>query len=147
MGILVHAVPAKDAIKQVNEGKFDEEIRTEKTELTAEEKAKLEEERKRLAEEIEKRRAEFEKMAKDIIAAMAGKERGTIKAKLAEAGVPDKIIKELLPVEGATAGAEGKPAVGAAAGAAAKPAAGAAAGAAAKPESKKEEAKGKEKKK
>ena len=135
MGILVEGKPAVEAIKEVNEGKFDKEIKEGKTELTAEEKAKLEEERKRLAEEIEKRREEFEKMAKDIIAAMAGKERGAIKAKLAEAGVPDKIIKELLPVEGAAAGADGKPA------------AGAAAAGAAKPEAKKEEAKGKEKKK
>jgi len=144
MGILVEGKPAVEAIKEVNEGKYDKEIKEEKTELTAEEKAKLEEEKKRLAEEIEKRRAEFEKTAKDIIAEMAGKERGAIKAKLVEAGIPDKIIKELLPLEGAAAaGAEGKPAAGAAAGAAAKPAA----GAAAKPEAKKEEAKGKEKKK
>ncbi len=140
MGILVEGKPAVEAIKEVNEGKFDKEIKEGKTELTAEEKAKLEEEKKRLAEEIEKRRAEFEKTAKDIIAEMAGKERGAIKAKLVEAGIPDKLIKELLPVEGAAAGAEGKPAAGAAAGAA--PAA-----TAAKPEAKKEEAKGKEKKK
>ena len=144
MGILVEGKPAVEAIKEVNAGKFDKEIREEKTELSAEEKAHLEEEKIRLAAEIEKRRAEFEKLAKDIIAAMAGKERGAIKAKLVEAGVPDKIIKELLPVEtaavpGAAAGASG---------AAAKPATGEAkpaAGAAAKPEAKKEEAKGKKK--
>jgi len=141
MGILVEGKPAVEAIKEVNEGKFDQEIREEKTELTAEEKAQLEEEKKKLAAEIEKRRAEFEKTAKDIIAAMAGKERGEIKAKLVEAGIPDKLIKELLPVEGAATGA---------AGAEAKPAAGAAkAEAAPKAEAKKEEGKkeGKEKKK
>ena len=142
MGILVEGKPAVEAIKEVNEGKFDKEIREEKTELTAEEKAQLEEEKKKLAAEIEKRRAEFEKTAKDIIAAMAGKERGLIKAKLVEAGIPDKLIKELLPVEGEAAAA--------AAGAEAKPAAGAAkAEAAPKAEAKKEEGKkeGKEKKK
>ena len=141
MGILVEGKPAVEAIKEKNEGKFDQEIREEKTELTAEEKAQLEEEKKKLAAEIEKRRAEFEKTAKDIIAAMAGKERGEIKAKLVEAGIPDKLIKELLPVEGAATGA---------AGAEAKPAAGAAkAEAAPKAEAKKEEGKkeGKEKKK
>ena len=140
MGILVEGKPAVEAIKEVNEGKFDVEIREEKTELTAEEKARLEEEKMRLAAEIEKRRAEFEKTAKDIIAAMVGKERGLIKAKLVEAGIPDKLIKELLPVEGAAAGAAGaeaKPGAGAA-----KPGATAApAGAAAKPEAKKEEGK------
>lgn len=114
MGILVEGKPAVEAQKMVDEGKFDKEIREEKTELTAEEKAKLEEEKKRLAEEIEKRRTEFEKIAKDIIAAMAGKEKGAIKAKLHEAGVPEKIIKELMPVAVAP-GAEGAPAAGAAA--------------------------------
>ena len=69
----------------------------------------MEEERKRLAEEIQKRRAEFEKTAKDIIAAMVGKERGDIKAKLHEAKIPEVIIKEVMPTEGAApaAGAEG----------------------------------------
>jgi len=105
MGILVEGKPAVEAIKDINEGKFDKEIREEKTELTDEEKKKLEEEKKKLAEEIEKRRAEFEKAAKEIIEGMAGKERGAIKAKLKEANIPDKIIKELLPVEGAEAAA------------------------------------------
>ena len=40
---------------------------------------------------------------------MAGKERGAIKAKLVEAGIPDAIIKEQLPVEGEAAPAEAKP--------------------------------------
>lgn len=103
MGILVEGKPAFETIQDINKGKFDEEIREEKTELTAEEKAKLEEEKKRLAEEMVKRKAEFEKIAKEIIASMAGKERGEIKAKLSAAGIPDAMIKELLPVEGAPA--------------------------------------------
>ena len=113
MGVLVEGVPAVEAIKQVNEGKFDQEIKTEKTELTAEEKKKLEEEKKKLAEEIEKRRAEFEKMAKEIIASMAGKERGEIRGKLKEAKIPTNIIDELMPAEAAAvpgaAPAEAKP--------------------------------------
>jgi large subunit ribosomal protein L11 len=116
MGILVEGKPAVETIKDISEGKFDEEIRTEKTELTAEEKAKLEEEKKKLAEEMEKRRAELEAKAKEIIASMAGQERGKIKAKLKEADIADEMIKELLPVEGvAAAGAEGAPAEGEAA--------------------------------
>jgi len=106
MGILVEGKPAKDTIKDINEGKFDEEIRTEKTELSAEEKKQLEEEKKKLAAEMEKRRAEFEAKAKEIISAMAGQERGKIKAKLREADIPDAMIKELLPVEGAPAEGE-----------------------------------------
>ena len=146
MGILVEGKPAVETIKDVNEGKFDKEIKEEKTELTTEEKAKLEEEKKKLAEEMEERRAEFEKTAKEIIESMAGKERGEIKAKLSEADIPDAIIKELLPVEGeaAAAGAEGaKPAEGAAPAEGAKPAAEGAP--AAKPEAKAEESKEKKK--
>lgn len=105
MGVLVEGVPAVDAIKLVNEGKFEEEIRTEKTELSAEELRQLEEERKRLEEEMKARRAEFEARAKQIINEMAGKTRGEIKAKLVEAKIPAKMIEELLPVEGAAAGA------------------------------------------
>ena len=119
MGILVEGKPATEAIKDINAGKFDVEIKAEKTELTAEEKAKLEEEKKKLKEEMEKRRAEFERVAKEIIASMAGQERGAIKAKLKEANIPDAMIKELLPVEGA-AGAAGEVKAGAAPAGAAK---------------------------
>lgn len=118
MGILVEGKPAKDTIKDVDAGLFDEEIRLEKTELTAEELAKLEEEKKRLAEELAKRKAEFEKIAKEIIAEMAGKARGEIKAKLVQAGIPDEMIKELLPIEGAAAAPGAAPAAGATAAAA-----------------------------
>ena len=132
MGILVEGKEPVDAIQEVNKGVYDYEIKAEKTELTEEEIAKLEEERKRLASELEKRKAEFDRIAKEILAQMAGKERGAIKAKLKEAGIPEAMIKELLPVEAAAAG-------GAAPGTA--PAAGA------KTEAKKEEPKAKEKKK
>ena len=120
MGILVEGKPAKETLKDIDAGLFDEEIRLEKIELTAEELAKLEEEKKRLAEELAKRKAEFEKVAKEIIASMAGKPRGEIKAKLAFAGVPDDMIKELLPVEGAAAAAAGEAKPGAAPAAGAK---------------------------
>lgn len=116
MGILVEGKQAKETLRDIEAGKFDEEIRLEKTELTAEELAKLEQEKQRLAEELAKRKAEFEKIAKAIIAEMAGKARGEIKVKLVQAGIPDDMIKELLPVEGAAAGAApgAAPAAGAA---------------------------------
>lgn len=126
MGILVEGKPATETIKDINEGRFDEEIRTEKTELTAEEKAKLEEEKKRLAAEMEKRKVELEARAKEIIASMAGKERGLIKAKLKEANIPDAMIRELLPIEGVAApGAAAEGAAAAAPTEGAKPAEGA----------------------
>ena len=133
MGILVEGKQAKETLRDIEAGMYDEEIRLEKTELTAEELAKLEAEKQKLAEEIAKRKAEFMKVANEIIASMAGKPRGEIKVKLVAAGIPDEMIKELLPVEGAAA-------PGAAPGAA--PAAGAApAGAKAAEAPKKEEKK------
>tara|TARA_Y100000310_G_C20462930_1_gene706219 strand:- start:113 stop:877 length:765 start_codon:yes stop_codon:yes gene_type:complete len=107
MGILVEGMPADEAITAINAGQFDEKIKAEKTELSAEELKHLEEEKKKLAKEIEERRAEFEKTAKDILASMEGKEKGDIKAKLKEANIPDAIIKELMPAEEA-APAEGE---------------------------------------
>ncbi len=106
MGILVEGVAAVEAIKQVNQGKFDKEIKEEKTELSAEELKKLEQEKKKLAEDIEKKRAEYEKMAKEIIESMKGKETGEIRGKLKEAKIPAKIVDELMPAEGVAAAEE-----------------------------------------
>lgn len=108
MGILVEGVPAADAIGLVNEGRFEQEIKAEKIDLTQEELRELEEQKKRLAAESEKRRLEFEKLAKDIMAQMEGQEKGKIRSKLAAANVPKQIIDELVPVEKKVA--EGAPA-------------------------------------
>jgi len=113
MGILVEGKPAVDAIKLVNEGKFDKEIKEEKTEISAEEMKKLEEEKKRLAEEMEERRAEFEAKAKEIMESMKDAEKSEIKAKLREADIPESMIAELLPAEGAPAEGAAAPAGGA----------------------------------
>ena len=102
MGILVEGKPAFETIKDINAGMYDEEIRLEKTELSAEELQKLEEEKIRLAEQIVARREEFVKKAKEIISALQGKTRGEIKAKLNLEKIPSEIIDELLPIEGAT---------------------------------------------
>lgn len=109
MGIMVEGKAARETITDVGAGKFDEEIRLEKTELTVEELKEIEEQRKRLEEELKIRRAEFETTAKNIIASMVGKPRGTIKAKLVEAGIPTSLIEELLPVETAAAAAGATP--------------------------------------
>ena len=122
MGILVEGVSGREAIALVNEGKFDAEIRSGKTELTAEERKALEQEKLRLKHEIEKRRAEFESKAKEIIAQMAGQERSKIKAKLIEAKIPNEFIELLLPAEAkAAAGAPGAAAASGAAKTAAAP--------------------------
>ncbi|MBI4438954.1 50S ribosomal protein L11 [Candidatus Woesearchaeota archaeon] len=105
MGILVEGRQATEAISEINKGSFDREISEEKTELTEEELRQLEEEKKRLAEEITKRREELLARAKATIEQMAGKERGEIKGRLVQLGIPQKIIDELLPAEGAAAAA------------------------------------------
>jgi len=111
MGILVQGVPGVEAIKKVNEGTFDQEIKEEKTELSAAELKELEEEKKKLAQEMEQRREEFMATANGIIKENEGKDRSEIKRKLVEAEIPTAIINELLPVEEAPK--EGAPAEGA----------------------------------
>jgi large subunit ribosomal protein L11 len=109
LGILVEGMPAKDAIKLVDDGKFDNEISAEKTELSAEELKKLQEEKKRLQEEVEKRHADELKKATDIVESLKGKEKFVIRAKLHEAGISEDLVKKLLPADVATAGeAKGK---------------------------------------
>lgn len=99
MGVLVEGVPAPEALKMVEEGKFDAEITSGKTELSVEEMKELEEEKKKLAAGLEKKRAEYEKAAQAILATMEGKEANKKRAKLAEAEIPQTIIDELVPPE------------------------------------------------
>ena len=99
MGVMIEGKRAKETIHDINDGAFAEEIKSEKTELSAEELQKLEEKKKALAIEIEQRKAEFTATAKQIIEVNSGQPRGTIKAKLVEAKVPAQIIEELLPAE------------------------------------------------
>jgi large subunit ribosomal protein L11 len=99
MGILVEGMPAQEALKAIAAGKFDEEIKSEKTEISAEEKAKLEAEKKRLQEEMEARRAEFEVKAKEIMKQLDGKDVNKIRKTMQEAEIPQTIINELAPEE------------------------------------------------
>lgn len=99
MGILVEGVNAQEALKQIKEGKFDELIKSGKTEISEEEKKHLEEERKRLEKELEEKKEEFSKKAKSIINEMKGKENKTIRKKLEESGIPMILINELAPEE------------------------------------------------
>ena len=99
MGILVEGMPAPEALKAIDDGKFDEEIASGRTELTEEEKKKLEEEKKILQQEIEKNRAVFEAKAKAILKDYAGKESRKIRAAMVDGGIPQTIIDELAPDE------------------------------------------------
>ena len=103
MGILVEGVPAKDAIALVEQGKFDAEIKSGKTEVTAEELKRMAEERKHLQEELEKRKAAFLNRANAIMKEMEGKEKNKIRAKMLEEKIPKDIVDQLVPAEKAAA--------------------------------------------
>lgn len=107
MGVMVEGVSAQDALKQVAEGIFDEEIKAEKTELSAEELKEQEVEKQALAAETEKKYAEFEATANAILKEMEGKTAAEIKAKMAEAGLPAAIIQKAVATIAPAAGAEG----------------------------------------
>jgi len=98
MGVLVEGMPAHDAIDAVNQGRFDEPIKQEKTELSEDEKKKLDEEKKRLQEELKAKRDEYLAKAKQIMASLEGKPVSEIRKKLADADIPSPIINELAPL-------------------------------------------------
>ncbi len=97
MGVMVEGKKAVDALKDVNSGKYDAKISSGKTELSAEELKALAEEKKKLQEELKEKHDEFTKEANAILASMAEKESKDKRKALAEAGIPDTIIHELVP--------------------------------------------------
>lgn len=103
MGILINKMPAAEAIEAVNAGKFDKEIKSEKTELSAEELKKLEEEKNVMMAEITKKKEAEKGKAQEIVNSMAGKEKKEIRARLKEAKISLSIINELVPEEAAPA--------------------------------------------
>lgn len=80
MGVLVEGKQARETIQDVNDGKFDKEIKEEKTELTQEEKAELEAERKELQAHVKEVEAE-EKAAEEAEKAEEGEEKPVEEAK------------------------------------------------------------------
>jgi large subunit ribosomal protein L11 len=123
MGVKVEEMHAQDAIRAVEAGKFDKEIKAEKTELTADEMKELEEEKKRMQAEIAAKREDYLIKGKQTMKEMEGQDSRIIRKKMEELEIPEIIINELLPKE-AAAPKEGAPAAGA------KPAPGAKAAAA-----------------
>ncbi len=106
IGVKVEEVTASEAIDMVNQGKFDKEIKQEKTEITAEEQKELDEEKKKMQAELEAKRAQLEKTAQGILKENEGKPEQARKAMEAE-GIPEDIINKLAPKQAATT--EAKP--------------------------------------
>jgi large subunit ribosomal protein L11 len=99
MGIMVEEKRVAEFIKEVNEGKYDKEIESGKTELTAEELKEIEEKKKELAEKHKAMHDKYAAAAKEIIAKNKGKENKTIRKFLHDAEIPEEIINELAPEE------------------------------------------------
>jgi len=97
MGVKVENVSPQEAIDLVNKGKFDEEIRTEKTEISAAEQKHLEEEKEKMQAELEEKRAVYEAQAKKIIEENTGKEPNVVTKALHDANIPEEIINKLAP--------------------------------------------------
>ena len=107
MGIMVEGKRVQETIKDVDAGMYDEKIKHEKTELSAEELKALDEEKKRLQEELKLKRDEFMTKAKQMMNEMQGKENKFIKNAMIEAKIPQEIIRELIPEEKPAQGAQG----------------------------------------
>jgi len=99
MGVLVEGEEAKNVAKLINEGKFDAEIKAEKTELSAEEQKESEAEKKKLQAEMAERRVEFEKTTDEVLVEMEGKKPNEIRKRLLEMGIPEEVFKPKLPKE------------------------------------------------
>lgn len=107
MGILVEKLPGVEAIKAVDAGKFDKQIKEQRTELSAEELQKLEEEKNALLADLTKKKEAEKTRAQEIVTSMAGKEKKEIRGKLKEAKVSIALINELVPEDAPAAAAPG----------------------------------------
>jgi len=96
MGVMVEGKHARDTMRDIEAGKFDDAIKRGKTELTAEELKQLDEERKHLKEELEKKHAEEEKKAKDILASVGGEAQKARKL-MEDAGISSTIMDKVAP--------------------------------------------------
>ncbi len=103
MGIFVEGNKYKDALKLVDEGKWDKEIKEEKTELSKDELADIKKEREEMQKKIEKEHAKMKKKAEKILAEMEGKEDSEKRKKMREEEILDIIIEELVPHESTAA--------------------------------------------
>ncbi len=102
-GIMVEDKDPKEVLKEIDNGKYDEEIENEKTELTEEEKEELIQKRKELQEKMEEREEEFRNKAEQLLKEMEGEEeeldRDDKVSRLEAEEIPYEIIVEYLPEE------------------------------------------------
>lgn len=108
-GVLVEDKDPEEVIKEIDEGKYDEEIKNEKTELTEEEKEKLEKEREEMEEKMEEKEEEWREQAEEMLERMEKEveedeeieefSRDEKVERLKAEDIPYEIIVEFLPEE------------------------------------------------
>ncbi len=96
MGILVEGKRAGEALKLVEAGSFDEEIRAEKTELSTEELERLRKERQQMQAELAQKHAAMEAKAKELLE-KAGGDAAKARKLMEEAGIDETIIDAVAP--------------------------------------------------
>lgn len=109
MGVMVEGKHARDSMKDVQAGKFDEKILSGKTELTAAELKTLDEERKKLQADLTKKQADMEARSRVIIdgGKANSKTETQIRNELLGAGIPEDYVDKVMP-KAKTAPAGGK---------------------------------------
>lgn len=102
-GVLVENKDPREVIRKIDEGKYDEKIENEKTELSEEEKEELRKERERMKEQIEEQEEEWREKAEEMLNKLESEEeeytRDDKVQKLKAEDIPHEIITEFLPEE------------------------------------------------
>ncbi|MCF7867040.1 50S ribosomal protein L11, partial [Candidatus Woesearchaeota archaeon] len=97
MGVKVEGKIVEETIKDINAGKFDKEILSGKTELTAEEMKELAEEKKAMQADLEAKRSQYESQAKKVLEEIKDKTSDEKRKALGDLKIPEEIINKLVP--------------------------------------------------
>jgi large subunit ribosomal protein L11 len=95
-GITVEGMDPREAIREIDAGRWKREIEQGITTLTKEQEEELAKKKEMLAAEVAKKREEERRRAKELAAGLAGKDIKEIKSRLREEGISDIVIKEVL---------------------------------------------------
>jgi len=99
MGVKVMGVSTQEALIKLNAGEWDTQINNRSIEVSEEDLAELEKEKKLLKANLEKNRAKFTVQANDVLVKYKSKPAKEQRTRMADAGIPQVIIDELVPPE------------------------------------------------
>ncbi len=99
MGIMVEEMRVEEFIKAVDEGKYDTQIKSGKTELTEEERKEMAEKKAELEKKHKEMHDKYASRANEILSQNKGKENKAIRKALQANEIPEEIINELAPEE------------------------------------------------